>query len=261
MKRCAWVSFVLLVSCGGTTGGSLVEFDARVLGPTVDSAGTYDFSTPVGYQVRLDTARIYIGAVYLNLSRPASVNADTSCFLPGVYAAELTRGREFDLLRGTPIAFPVRGSGTNEVAQVGELWLTSGAVDAPSDSTVIASFSGVAIRGGDNYPFEGRVTISHNRLPPVQDPAQPGARPICKQRVVTPLDASFSVRDGGTLEVHVDPAGWFRNVDFALLDRVSDSPPLYEFRDDSTNPPSLNLFTGLRASDGTYRLKFINKSN
>jgi hypothetical protein len=260
MKKLVWFALALLTSCGGTTGGTLVEFDARVVGPTVDNTGTYEFLSPLGYRVRLEAARIYIGAVYLNLSRPASVNSDTNCFLPGIYAAELTQGREFDLLRGTPIAFPARGNGTDEVAQIGELWLTSGAVDAPSDSTVVASFSGVAIRDGENYPFEGRVTISTNRLPPAQDPAQPGARPICKQRIVTPLDASFSVRDGGILEVHVDPAGWFRNVDFALLDLVSDSPPLYEFRDDSTNPPSLNLFTGLRASQGTYGLKFIDKT-
>ncbi len=244
-------------SCVGSTGGELVDFEAYAAGPEGLTAGEpYVFETDRGFEVELEQAMLHVGGVYLNRSVPTSVASDTSCYLSGTYVAEVTEGRDVDVLDPSPQPFPARGFGTSERARTAEVWLSGGPIDAANDPTLIARVRGVARRGAEEYPFEGNITISENRKVPPPDPALPGAKPICKQRIVTPIEVDLRPEDGGTLALRIDPAGWFQNVDFAALEQTDDDPPSYRFRDDGEDQPSRNLFSGIRANAGVYRLSF-----
>jgi hypothetical protein len=242
-------------SCLGSTGGELVEFDAFAAGPEGLVAGEpYVFENQRGYVVTLTKATLHVGAVYLNHSTPTSVAQDTSCYLPGIYVAEVPGGLDVDVLDPEPQAFPVRGAGTSERATTAEIWLTGGPIDAEADPTVIARVEGVASKDGEELPFEGTITISDNRVDEPNDPALPGANPICKQRIVTPIAVDITPVDGGSLFVRVDPADWFQNVEFDLLE--AEPSGSFVFRDDSEDQPSRNFYSGVRANAGVYTLAF-----
>src|SRR5215217_3059399 len=110
------------VGCVGSTGGELLELEAYAAGASDADAGLR-FASSLGYDVRLDEARLFVGGLYLNRSRPASVSSDTSCTLAGIYVAQVLSGREVDLLSAEPQAFPSRGFATSEPALSGEVWL------------------------------------------------------------------------------------------------------------------------------------------
>ena len=245
------------MSCLGSTGGDLVELDAYAAGPESVVAGEpYAFVNQRGYSVSLRKATLHIGAVYLNASVPTSLAQDTSCYLAGRYIAEVPGSVDVDTLDPTPQPFSVSGFATTERATTAEIWLTGGAIDAETDPTVIAAVAGVAEKDGQAFPFEGSITISSNRRVVPTDEALPGAKPICKQRVVTPISVDITPEEGGTLLVRVDPADWFQNVDFELLEQADSDPPLYRFRDDSEDQPSRNLYDGIRANAGVYSIEF-----
>ncbi|MBL9025251.1 MAG: hypothetical protein JNL21_23860 [Myxococcales bacterium] len=252
----AWLAASLgALSCTGSTGGDLFEFEARAAGAAGTTAGQpYVFTNDRGYTVTLTKATLHVGALYLNQSVPTSVASDTSCILPGIYVAEVTEGLDIDALDPTPRPFPGLGYATANDARTAEIWLTGGDIDAESDPTVIAAVEGTAVGPAGAFPFVGSITIGQNRLEPPTNPAQPGSKPICKQRVVTPIAVDLSPEPGGSLLLRVDPAGWFGNVEFSELERIVDDPPLYAFRDDGEDQPSQNLYAGVRANAGVYRI-------
>lgn len=241
--------------CLGTTGGDLFSFSAFAAGPEDGSpapGGTYSFSTGRGYAVSLTRAKLHIGAVYLNKSVPSSVAKNTSCALAGVYTAEVTSGIDVDVLTSSPQPFPGPGFATSDRAPTGEIWLNGVDINSPTDPTVILDVAGTAEKNGVSYPFEGQLTISDNRALPVDDPGQPGEHPICKQRIVSPIKVDITPREGGRLVVRIDPRGWFGNVDFAGLEKDLNASPVYQIADSSENPPSKNVYIGLRASSEVY---------
>lgn len=246
---------VVWSSCLGSAGGESFDFHGYAAGPADAVEGMpYVFRSGRGFDVTLTRADLWIGAVYLNRSVSASGVTDTTCTLAGVYVAELTTGTLVDALSPKLQAFPEPGATTTERASTAEIWLSGGDIDAASDPTVILDLAGEATRGEERYPFEGRVTIGPNRKQPPSDPALPGAKPICKERIVSPIPIDLRAREGDALVLRVDPRGWFQNVDFAALEEVSAEPPLYRFRDDQEDQPSRNLFSGLQAGSGTYSL-------
>lgn len=247
----------LEMGCIGTTGGDLFTFDAAASGPEDAVEGEpLAFTTGRGFAVTLDRAKVHIGAVYLNRAMPVSGAQATSCVLPGIYVAEVTRGLDVDALSPAPQAFPVEGEAVEDRALAGEVWLGGGDVDALSDPTVVLDVAGTAEKGGVAYPFEGALTIGENRAVPTSDPAQPGANPICKERIVSPIPVNATPRAGATLRVRVDPRPMFANVDFAALDRVSTDPPLYRFLDATEGQPNVNLYQALKATIGVYDISF-----
>jgi hypothetical protein len=249
------ISGLALTSCIGTTGSDLFTFDAAAAGPADAVAGQpLSFSTGRGYQVTLSRARVHVGAVYLNKAIPVSGAQATSCVLPGVYVAQVTAGLDIDALSPVLQPFPAQGEAIEARAIAGEVWLTGGDVNAAEDSTVILDVAGTAEKAGMAYPFEGQLTIGNNRLGPINDPSQPGAHPICKERIVSPIPLRLDVRSGGSLLLRVDPRGLFQNVEFSGLDQASVSPPLYRFSDATEGQPSVNLYGALGSREGTYEL-------
>lgn len=249
----ALLPLLALSGCVGSTGGDLFTFSASAAGPADAIAGQpLEFTTGRGYHVALTKAKIHVGALYLNRALPVSGSQTTECILPGIYVAEVTQGLSVDALSPEPAPFPASGDAIAERALAGEVWLSGGDVNSLTDTTVILEAAGTAEKEGEVYPFEASITIAQNRQPPSSDPSQPGAHPICKERIVSPIPVDLTPRAGGALLLRIDPRGWFVNVDFAGLDQASDDPPLFRFRDESSGQPNLSLYDGIRARHGVY---------
>ena len=258
MKRLALTALLALPSaCIGTTGGDLVTFEAAAAGPADAIAGRpLAFSTAT-YQVRLDRAALHVGALYLDESIPVSGVQATSCILPGTYVAEVTQGLDVDLLSPVPQLFPVRGEGFSTRSRVGEVWLTHGDVDEVTSALPVFSAEGIATRGGEQFPFVASISIGENRAIPSSDPARPGANPICKERIVSPIPAELVPSSQGALLLRIDPRILFQAIDFAALTKVADDPPLFQFEDAPSGPPSIRLYQTLRsARSDLYRFEW-----
>jgi hypothetical protein len=241
-----------LGGCVGSTGGDLFEFDAFARGHA--DAGA-PFVNGKGYTVALTRAHVRVGAVYLNRAVPTSVSSNTSCTLPGIYVAEVTSPLEVDALSSEPQPFVASGEATADGARTGEVWLTGGDVNDPEDPTVILDVAGSAERGATTQPFEGQLSIGQNRVAPTP-PAEPGQRPICKERIVSPIVVDVAPRRGETLALTIDPRSMFANVDFSEL--AADGDGVLHFDDDPTTatPASTNLYVGLRATSSVYGIAF-----
>lgn len=247
------LSFAAL-GCVGTTGGELFELQAYAAGPD-DAAPSLEFQNSLGYRVELREARLFVGGVYLNRSRATSVSSDTSCSLAGIYVAQVLSGREVDLLSPSPQVFPSLGFATTERAQTGEVWLSRGDVNQPSNGGVVLRVRGRAQRSAQSYPFEGELSIGQNRVVPPTDPALPGQNPICKQRIVSPIEVDLAASNGRSLLLRIDPRNMFGNVDFKTLALVGDT---YQFADDAgADQASDNLYAGLRRSSGVYTFSWL----
>jgi hypothetical protein len=240
----------LLTGCVDTTGSALVTFHAVASGPADAAAGVLETDNGFGFHVTITQATIHMGALYLNRTVPTPGAQDTACVLAGIYTAEVRGGRDIDALSPEPQAFPVAGDGTADVSAVAEIWLSGGDVNAAIDDTVVVRVAGVAERDGTTYPFAGQVTINANRTIPATDPALPGAHPICKQRIITPIRVDLTPTEGGTLRVVVDPRPWFANIDFAEVAPDPAAPGSYVFPDTNDDQQSKNLFNGVRAASG-----------
>lgn len=244
----SWGAALLLTGCVGTTGSSLFTFEAAAAGPE-DADGALIFDAPNGYHVSLDKVRLRIGATYLNSAVPISGAQSTSCINPGMYVAEVTNELVVDALDPTPQPFPGLGEAIGDPAFAAEVWLTHGDVNQEQSVAPILEIHGDATKDGDDFPFEGTLTIGENRLPPESDVSQPSLHPICKERIVgssTPILVDITPVEGGSLLLRVDPRGLFTNVDFDLLPKVSSHPLLYRFADEASDPASLNLYRGLQ---------------
>jgi hypothetical protein len=255
------ISFLVALSsaCSGTTGGDVFSFRAVARGPATTEDGRHELDTGSGFHVTLDRARVRLGALYLNRTVPTSVSADTTCTLAGGYVAEVTTGVVLDALTGAPTELPAPGLALAERALTGEIWLASGDVNDPSDSEPVLDLSGRAEKDGVLYPFEALLTIGQNRDVPAPG-ATPGAKPICKERIVAPIPVDLLPRPGGRLLVEVDPARMLDAVDFSTL--VRDAGGVYRFEDDprSATVASTALYQGLHATTA-YRFDWLEGSD
>jgi hypothetical protein len=284
VKKHPWAPLVvglsLAAACNGTTGDRIITFPAYAAG----AAGAGEPFSVNGYTIRLTLAQMYIGAVYVN-EAPAGSTFDTPvCTDTGIYAAQVPGGVEVDLLSTTPQAFSVQGSGTADLGQSWELYLTSGDVNDPENSGFgipnIVDLQGTATRESDGMAFTFAATVNinqSNRGVPTSDPSQPGLDPICKQRIVELGGISLQLFAGGTLQVTVDPRGWFNlPIDFSTLPPVATDPceidgtaSMYGDAEfcipDSSNLPGdmpgaqqgINLYTGIfTAGPAAYTLTY-----
>ncbi|HEY5960561.1 MAG TPA: hypothetical protein VIV60_28605, partial [Polyangiaceae bacterium] len=215
-KTCLLLACAGLSGCVGTTGSDLVDFDAYAAGPEgADPSQPWTFTTSRGWNVSLTKARLHIGAMYLDSARPTPGSQATSCTLPGLYVASVPGGLDqvdpdtqasyVDVLSGTPQRFAVQGEGTSTHALAAELWLSGADVNAQDDSTEILATEGSASNGSQTLAFKGNLTIGRNRAVPPSDPSMPGANPICKQRIVSPVPVDLTPRAGGALLLRINP--------------------------------------------------------
>lgn len=238
---------LVFVACAGTTGGSIVDFPAVVR--AVPEAK--DFTNDRGWHITLSKARLHIGAVYLASALPVSGAQSSECILPGTYVAEITNGLDVDLLSSSAQAFPDLGHGTTTGALAAQIWLTSGDVNVVDDSTPMLELEGIADRAGDVRPFAGTITIGKNRVTGATE--TPGANPICKQRIVSPIRTAVGVGKTGTLRLTIDARLLFANVELADLQKQG---AMYVFSDapntDSYTQPSINLWQNLHSGGALY---------
>jgi hypothetical protein len=251
----AWCG--LAFACNDSTGGGLVTFPAYVTGPELDNPGRpYAFDSTAGYHIELERAQLRVGALYLNRARPSLGAAESPCVQSGIYVAEVTSAAVLDVLSVQRVRFATSGTGTADRALSGEVWLTGDRVDAERDSTRILDVSGTAQRGAARFGFYGAITISDNRKTTAADPALPGANPLCKQRIVTPIPVDITPANHGALLLRVDPRPWFAQVDFASLPGAVGNGESLEIPDDNENIASLALFQGLRTL-GAYAFEWV----
>ncbi|MGA7121844.1 MAG: hypothetical protein WBY94_17180 [Polyangiaceae bacterium] len=242
------------MACVGTTGGQLLSFPAAAAGPAdTDPTRPFEFVTSRGWSVILTKAVLHVGALYLDQSSPVSGSQGTNCILPGTYVAQVTAGRDVDLLSPEPQLFPVAGQGTTiPPALVGQVWLTGGDVNSPDDTTPILVIAGTAAMGNATaMSFEATITIGANRQAAGQTA---GSSAICKQRIVS-VPTDVVVKPTGGLLVRVDPRALFTNVDFGGLQAEPDGT--YVFSDEPSSPdynqPSRNLFQNLESAGSLYQ--------
>jgi hypothetical protein len=175
----------------------------------------------------------------------------TGCYLTenGTYVAEETSPLDVDLLSPTPQPFPAMGLGvTDPPPLIGQVWLTGGDVNDAADTTPILVIAGTASQNGTSYPFTGRITIGSNHQTASSGPA--GGDPICKERIVTPIRATFTIEETGGLLLRIDPRLYFVNVDFSQL-RQDPATGAYVFSDDPVasdyQPAGYDLYKNLRS--------------
>ncbi len=272
MKTLALFALAAAAGCNGTTGSGLVTFSARAAGPAdaMDDA-PLAFTSGNGFAITLTAATLHLGAVYLNASKPSSGGPEEPCILPGVYVGQAFADVDVDLLSSTLTTFTTTGAGTANPAAVGEVWLTGGDINAADDPTPILQVAGTATRMGDSWPFTATVTISENRAVPPPSAAMPGANPICRQRIVSPIcgapTASDScppliamLTDGGTLDLRIDPRPMFDSVDFTSL-APNGSAATVTIPDTSAGAGA-ELYGGLRSNaaiGGVYQFTWTDK--
>lgn len=254
MRRLLSLLFLMLANgCVEQTGSGLVQFEAYAGGPVDAAAGApYEFDNRLGFHVTLTRARLRVGAIYLNRARPILGAQDTACILPGLYAAEVRSAATIDALSPELVPFERPGSATADRALTGEVWLTGGDIDADNDSTRILDYAGLATRGEATYGFHGVVTIGSNRAIVSADPATPGANPLCKQRIVTPIPVDITPQQDGELILRVNPEVWFDSMDFSRIPNAVGSGEDSRIADSNTDAASNTLFQGLRSTDA-YR--------
>ncbi|MBL8922949.1 MAG: hypothetical protein JNJ54_29135 [Myxococcaceae bacterium] len=260
MKRLALA--VLFTGCLDTTGNALVSFTATAsAAPDLGAVQgqPLSFTTPRGFDVTLTTARVWVGALYFSTVEPTTASGATEapCVVPGVTTGEVRGGLEVDALDPTPQPFPVEGLGSDLPTRSASLWLTAGDVNASDERTVVLRVEGTASRAGTVWPFTASFRIGTNRVTPPRNPALPSSNPICEQRIVTPIGFDATLSQGATVQLFVDPRAFFASVNFATLEQVSTSPPLFRFRDETATADQADtaLFNGLRANSGPYRLE------
>ncbi len=209
-----------VASCNGTTGNQLITFSAYARGAPGASA-PFDAG---GYSIQLTEAKMLLGAVYVDQAPIGNQAGGPVCIAPDLFAAQVPGPVEVDLLSDKPQQFTVYGQGTLDTGLSWQIWLTDGDVNEPNRSHVV-DLQGVATREADGLavPFAAIVTANDNRLVTTVDPAQPGANPICKKRIILIGGIDTTFFDGGTLTVTVDPREWFQiALDFASLPSVTD---------------------------------------
>ena len=86
MRFLVWIALSAL-GCIQTTGGRVVSFEAQASGdPAIVSGGPLRFTTPRGFDVTLNRARLSVGALYLNQQNPQNYSLEESCIQKGIYS-------------------------------------------------------------------------------------------------------------------------------------------------------------------------------
>ena len=173
-----------------------------------------------GYSIQLTTAQDAHRRRLLRRGAARQPASTAPCASrPDLYAAQVPGPIEVDLLVDQPQEFSVYGTGhARHGAELADV-----AHRRRRERGQPRAHGRPAGRGhahADGTAVLVRRDRDHQRQPPRRPrstPPQPGANPICKQRIVQigGLDTTFF--QGGTLTVTVDPRAWFQ-LDYRLLE-------------------------------------------
>ncbi len=245
MKRIGLLCAIAALSCG-STGGALVTLPFRVGGV----AGPLTFTTPTGWTVNLQTARIALGPFYFNSQPPT-----TQTFRNGTVIIEVTQQVVVDALDPALHDVPGGADGETGTAVAAEIDLfpqgqpEPPGCNLPNDIGVVA---GVATKGTVQINFSGSISFDTC----LATPANP---PIAQQRVRgAAVNLQFTA-EPQALELRVDPTHWFDQVDFSQL--TNGTWDVRSCRPPGPNPPSctfLNLLIqGVRQESDVYSFRLV----
>lgn len=279
-----------LFSCG-TTGSERFSFPASAGG--AEGAGRAPFTNALGWTITLTRAEVSIGPIYLNVIAP--LNDQTQSSRAGSHgrtpslttpAGSLLRiraaygdtdhlggGREvgevlgrltFDALSPTLVPFTTSGTVTQEEVRTAEVWLyppPGVAYETVNITAPSLEVAGEATRAGETVRFRGSLILNEAWASDAQ-PGERSAQPITDLRKVRGIPASFFPNAGGSLEIRFDPRPLFRGADFAnLTTNPTDGDGTKVLVQSKTGTVTTdqvmrNLFQGLRASTGTYSVRW-----
>jgi hypothetical protein len=204
MKRIGLLLAIAALSCG-STGGALVTLPFRAGGV----AGPLTFTTPTGWTVTLQTAKIALGPFYFNTQAP-----NTQSFRNGTVIIEVTQQVVVDVL--DPVLHDVPGGADGETGAAVSVEIDlfpQGKPEPPACGAVsddVGIVAGVATKGTVQVNFSGSISFD----PCGATPANP---PIARQRVRgADVNLQFTA-EPQALELRVDPTHWFDQVDFSQL--------------------------------------------
>ncbi|MGA7743110.1 MAG: hypothetical protein ABSF35_20690 [Polyangia bacterium] len=217
---------LLVLGCGGTTGGHLISMPLHAGGIARDVSQPFAFTTSQGWTVELDQAEVVLGPLYFNIDPP-----EPSVFRSGVVIVQATEQFVVDVLN--PALQDVPGGADGETGHAVSVeigfyttaesyndTITLPAPLAADGQQGTAYVAGEATKSGTVVDFAGRVQITNalvSGLNPIDDVSRV-AGAVC--------DLTFTTTSG-PLQLRVDPSHWFDQADFCSLvatsvDDVSD---------------------------------------
>jgi hypothetical protein len=158
---------------------------------------------------------LHVGAIYLVQTKSVSGAQATGCYLTnqGEYVVQETGrpaadtdapGLDVDLLSPDPQIFPAKGHGiTQPSAMIGQVWLVHRDVNVAPDRLPMLTVAGTAARSSVTVTFSGAITIGSNHQ---SSGVVAGGSPICKQRIVTPIEpvrAALADRSARVLQLRL----------------------------------------------------------
>jgi len=266
------------VGCG-STGSVRFAFDARIAGVARDVTQPLTFVNERGWTITLEKANVTVGPVYLNVIAP--LRDDESSFVPwiGVRRAfgdddHLGAGRDvgevlgqvtFDALSPSFTSFAVQGTMTQEQVRTAEIWFWPPPDQTPEavniDSPVI-DVAGEAVRGDVAVRFRGALILNDAWTSDAK-PGERSAQPVTALRKLRGIPTSFFPTEGGALEIRFDIRPLFRGADFSnLASNPADKDGrkiLIQSKTGkfTTDQVMRNVFQGLRASTGTFAVRWV----
>lgn len=273
----AMVLSVFPTGCG-STGSERFSFEARAGGVARDASQPFTFANETGWTITLTKANVTIGPVYLNVLAPLH---DATSFFPALgikrafgAADHLGEGRQvgevlaqitFDALSPSLVPFSVPGSMTQEQILSTEIWLwppPDKAPEAVNIDTPAVEVAGEAVRDSDRVRFRGALVLNEAWTTDAK-PGERSAQPVTALRKVRGIPSAFFPTAGGALEIRFDVRPLFRGADFSNL---AASPAdkdgtkiLVQAKTGkyTTDQVMRNVFQGLRASTGTYAVRWV----
>lgn len=262
----------------GSTGSARFAFEGRAGGVARDASQPLAFVNETGWTITLSRANVTVGPIYLNVIAPLR---DEATFVPwlGVKRAfgdddHLGGGREvgeilgqvtFDALSPALVPFPVQGTMTQEQIRTAEIWLwppPGKAPEAVNIDTPSVDVAGVAVRGDSRVPFRGALILNEAWTTDAK-PGERSAQPVTSLRKVRGIPTTFFPTEGGALEIRFDVRALFRGADFSNLaaspadedgTKILVQSKTGKF---TTDQVMRNVFQGLRASTGTYAVRWV----
>ena len=257
-RGCFGVTFTLalvLEACSGTTGGEVIAFRAAASGPR-DASRAARLDERSRVDVTLTAATLHVGAIYLNQTVKVSGAQETGCILPGTYVAQVTTGRDVDLLSPEPQPFPAPGEGDDAPGP-----RRSSLAHRGAHRSRRRSHADSPRRGGRRGGRRGAPVLGHgdHRIQPRRDgrrAVQAGASLICNSGSCLPSVRRSRSTRAGALLLRVDPRLLFTNVDFGGA--ASGRGRLRVLRrQNAQDQPSRNFYLNLRAAGGAYSFEWL----